>query len=282
MSIYQVELVGTVLNSKFLISIDSWISALESDSMEQADDSHAIQNILPPKAPPYSGVLGARPTQAHGGGQVGAAQSDWNFSGPKATPTARKEKNHFYNINIIESNAQSTEGNTSSNNQESPDNTNPLSPVPSAQGSVNGNSGTPSSGNNGVSSPAPVTSPSQVVGNQGNEVPGANSAAPATSPSQVGGTPSSGTNGANGPAPVSNPSEVASALSSGTNAATSQAPVSSPNQLVGNQGKEVSGAVSPSAGGAINPNNAGGATAGSSETLVGVPTNKAQPNGAYL
>ena len=277
------------LISKFLSSTDSWISALESDSMKQADDSHPSQNFVPSETPLSAGALDVRPTQTQAGGQVGAAQSDWNFAGSKVTPTTRREKNHFHDINIIESNAQSTQGNTSSSNQRPeqfpPNNSSPVNPVTSAQ-VVNGNSVAPSSGTNGVSSSAPVTSPNQAGGNQGNEVSGANSLAPVTSASQVGGTSSSGTSGANGSAPVTSLNEVGGAPPPSTNGASSSAPETSPNQFGGNQSKGVPGAVSPPAGGAISPNKAAtsrnsGATAGSTGKSVGVPTNLAQSNGEY-
>ena len=164
--------------------------------MKQATNSHPSQNVLPPNTAPYAGVLSVRPTQAQAGGQVGAAQSDWNFQGSKVTPTMRKEKNHFYDVNIIESDAQNTEGNTPSSNQEPgklpPGNSSLVSPVSSAQGDVNENSaaplsgtngennpapgqvvGAPSSGTNGAQRPPPVTSPKQPSGNQGKEVSGA-------------------------------------------------------------------------------------------------------------
>ena len=164
--------------------------------MKQATNSHPSQNILPPNTAPYAGVLSVRPTQAQAGGQVGAAQSDWNFQGSKVTPTMRKEKNHFHDVNIIESNAQNTQWNTPSSNQEPgklpPDNSNLVSPVSSAQGDINENSaaphsgpngennpapgqvsGAPSSGTNGANSTPPVTSPKQPGGNQGEEIPGA-------------------------------------------------------------------------------------------------------------
>ena len=207
-------------NSKFSIPIDSWKSALESSNMKQATNSHPSQNNLPPNTAPYAGVLSVRPTQAQAGGQVGAAQSDWNFQG---------------------SNAQNTQGNTPSSDQEHeklpPDNSSLVSPVSSAQGDINENSAAPHSGPNGEHNPAP---------------------------GQVGDAPSSGTNGAN-----------------------STPPVTSPKQPSGNQGKEVPGAISPPAGGAINPTKAGtvgnsGATAESTGKSVGLYKNPPQPNDVYL
>ena len=209
--------------------------------MKQATNSHPSQNILPPNTAPYAGVLSVRPTQAQAVGQEGAAQSDWNFQGSNLTPTMRKEKNHFHDVNIIESDVQNTQGNTPSSNQEpgklSPDSSSLVSPGSSAQGYINGNSAAPHSGTNGENSPAP---------------------------GQVGVAPSSGTSGANNPHPVT-----------------------SPKQPSGNQDKEVPGAFSPSAGGAINPTTAGtvgksGATEESTGKSVGFPKNPPQPNGAYL
>lgn len=272
----------------FFLSIDSWISALESDRMKQAASFHPSQNVLPSEIPAYAGVVGVRPIHALEGGQVGAAQSEWNFAGSKVTPTTRWGKSHFHDINIIESNAQSIQGSTPSSNQGPgklpPDNSSPVSPVTSAQGGVNGNSATPPSGNNGANNPTPGTGPNQGVGNQGNEVPGGNSPASSSSPSQVGSTPSSGTNGANGPAPVTSPGQVSGAPSSVTKGANSPAPVTSPNQVGSNQGKEVPVAVSPPAGGSMNPSKAGtsgnsGATAGSAGKSFGLPKNPSQSNG---
>jgi len=219
------------------------------------------QNVLPPETPPYVDSLDVRPTRAQAGGQVGGAQSAWTFAGSKVTPTTQRDKNHFHDIHIIDSNTQSIQGNPPSSNQEPgklpPGSSSPGSPVTSTQGGVNGNSGNPPSGTFGANNPAPVTSSNQVVGNQGNEVPGANTPASSSSPSQAGGTPSSGTSGAN-----------------------SLGPVSSPNQVGGSQGKEVPGAVSLPAPNKVESSVNGGSTAGSSGTSVGSPTNPAQPNGA--
>lgn len=170
-------------NSNFLTSIDSWISALESDSMRQAHDSGVGQNVLSSETPLPVKALDVPPTQVHAGGQVGAAQSDGNFAGSKETPATRKEKNHFHDINIIENNAPSTQGNSPPSNQGPgqipPNNSSPISPMTPAQGG-----------------PSQV-SLSQVVSNQSNEVSGAKSPAFSAKPSQVGGASSPGTNGAN-------------------------------------------------------------------------------------
>ena len=192
------------------------------------DDSHPSQNVLPSETPPSAGVLGVRPTQAHVGGPVEGNTQPSN-RGPGRLPL---------------------------------NNSSPVNPVSFSQGGVNENSATPSSGTNGTKSPAPVTSPSQVGGNKGKEVPGANSPAPVTRPSQAGGTPSSGTNGTN-----------------------SLAPLTGPSQVGGNQGKDIAAVVSLPAGSASNPNKAGtsgnsGAAAESNGNAVGVSTNPAQPNGA--
>lgn len=264
------------------------MSALESDSMRQAADSHPSQNVARPNTAPYAGMLSVRPTQAQAGGQVGATQSDSNFAGSKATPTTQKEKADFHDVNIMESKAQNTQGNTPSSNQESgklpPDNSGLAS---SAQGGINGNLTTPPCGTNGENNPAPVTSPNQVVGNQSNEVLGANSLTSSSTPSQVGSIPSSGSNSANSTAPVISPGRVGGPPSSSTNDANDPAPVTSPNEAGGNHDKENPGWVSPPAGGAITPNKAGiggnsGATARNTGKSVGLPKDPAQHNGACL
>lgn len=258
--------------------------------MKQAANSHPGQKVLSPNTASYADILSVRPTQAQAVGHVGAAQSDWNFAGSKVTPKTQKEKNHFHDVNIMESNAQNTlQGNPPSSNQEPGKlpsrNSSLVSPLSSAQDGIKGNFAAPPSGTNGEDNPAPVASPNQVVGNQSNEVLGANNLSSPSSPSQVGTITSFGTNGANSPAPVISSGRLGVTPSSGTNGANNLAPVTSPNQAGGKQGKEFPGGVSPLAGGAITPNKAGtggnsGAAAGSTGKTVDLPKNPAQPNGA--
>ena len=252
--------------------------------MKETADSYPSQDVPPPNTAPYAGISSVRPTQAQAGGQIGATQSDWNFAGSKVNPTTQKEKNHFHDVNIMESNAEKTQENTPSSNQEPgklpPDNSSLVSAVSSVQDGINGSSAAPPSGFNGEINPVPVTSPNQVVGSQGHKGLGANSLVYSSSPSQVGSIPSSGTNGASSPAPVISPGRVGGAPSSGTNGANNPAPVTS-------QGEEIPGGFSPPAGGAITPNKAGtggnsGATAGSTRKSVGLPQNPSQPSGAYF
>lgn len=225
-------------NSNFLTSIDSWISALESDSTRQADDSGVSQNVLSSETPLPAKALDVPPTQVHAtSGQVGAAQSGGNFAGL----TTRKEKNHFHDINIIENNAPSTQGNSPSSNQGPgqipPNNSSPISPMTPAQG-----------GSSQVSL-------SQVTSNQSNEVSGAKSPAFSAKPSQVGGASSPGTNGAS-------PNQL------GGNEG---------KEVLGAVPPPSGGAINPNK--AVTSGNSG-VTAGSIGISVGSPSNPAEPNGA--
>lgn len=209
--------------------------------MRQAVDSGVNQNVLSSETPLPAKALDVPPTQVHASNQVGAAQSDGNFAGSKLTSTTRKEKNNFHDINIIENNAPSTQGNSPSSNQgpgQIPSNySSPISPMTPAQGG-----------------PSQV-SLSQVASNQSNEVSGAKSPAFSAKPSQVGGASSPGTNGAS-------PNQL------GGNQG---------KEVLGAVPPPAGGAINPNK--ALTSGNSG-VTAGSTGISVGAPSNPAEPNGA--
>lgn len=297
------------LNSYSLVSIDSWISSLEGD-MGKQDSSRPEQNTRPSQNSPSAGVYGARPTQQYLSESESVAQNDWNFAGSKITPTTGK--NYFNDINSLYDNTQSAQGKASSNNQgivNAPTNKSSSGGlVPSKQSGGNGSPAAQTPETNGAISSGTGSSPNQVGGNQGKEVPGTASqtSGGVVNPNSAGTNENSGTNGAKIPGTATSPSQVGenqgkevpgaasqpaggvvNPNSAGTNGAKSPGPATGPSQVGGNQGKGVPGAASQAVGVVVSPNSAGtngnsGIPAGTIGSAVSGPTNPGQPAGMKL
>lgn len=159
------------MNANLLVTIESWISELEHDSVKQ-DNSQPGQNVLPTQYPPLTVSLDERPTQPYASRPVAAMQNDRNVDGSNnVLPTTWEGGNHIHDVNGTDGNTQSVNENASSNGQgsvnPSSNNGSPVEPVTSTQ---SGGKENPAAATTGAIDPGTKTSPSQVGGNQGKGV----------------------------------------------------------------------------------------------------------------